>query len=143
MNRSFIARLGVAAAAGAAALAVAVTPARAAWQAPESALAGADATTPACTTPAPAVSYSWLHCYTAQQIRAAYGVDQLPNKGDGQTIVLVTHDLPLCHEVADRIAILNRGTKVADIPAAGADRDHVVGWITGSRASMYAEQATA
>jgi simple sugar transport system ATP-binding protein len=55
----------------------------------------------------------------------------------GIAVVLVTHDLPLCYEVADRIAILNRGRKVADIPAAGADRDHVVGWITGSKASMY------
>jgi subtilase family serine protease len=34
-------------------------------------------------------TYAWLHCYTAQQIRAAYGVDQVANKGDGQTIVLV------------------------------------------------------
>jgi subtilase family serine protease len=30
-----------------------------------------------------------IHCYTPQQIRAAYGVDQLAQKGDGQTIVLV------------------------------------------------------
>jgi subtilase family serine protease len=30
-----------------------------------------------------------LHCYTPQDIRAAYGVDQLPEQGDGQTIVLV------------------------------------------------------
>ena len=53
----------------------------------------------------------------------------------GIAIVVVTHDLPLCYEVADRLVILNRGKKVADLPAAGADRDHVVGWITGSRAS--------
>ena len=58
-------------------------------QAPESALATADATTPACTTPAPTVKYAWLHCYGAQNIRDAYGVSALPNKGDGQTIVLV------------------------------------------------------
>jgi len=42
---------------------------------------------------------SWLHCYTPQQIRAAYGVDSVaaisvaghnvPNYGQGQTIVLV------------------------------------------------------
>ncbi|HKE50239.1 MAG TPA: S53 family peptidase [Actinomycetes bacterium] len=42
---------------------------------------------------------SWLHCYTPQQIRAAYGVDSVagipvggqtvPNHGQGQTIVLV------------------------------------------------------
>jgi simple sugar transport system ATP-binding protein len=55
----------------------------------------------------------------------------------GIAIVLVTHDLPLCYEVADRIMILNRGRKVADVPAAGTDRDHVVGWITGSKASMF------
>jgi ABC-type sugar transport system ATPase subunit len=57
----------------------------------------------------------------------------------GIAIVIVTHDLPLCYEVADRIVILNRGKKVADVPASGTDRDHVVGWITGSRASMYAD----
>lgn len=30
-----------------------------------------------------------LHCYLPSDIREAYGVDQLPEKGDGQTIVLV------------------------------------------------------
>jgi subtilase family serine protease len=80
-------RNGVLAAVAAAALAAPA--AHAAVQAPDSALAPADATTPACTTPAPVVSYAWLHCYTAPQIRAAYGVDQVANQGDGQTIVLV------------------------------------------------------
>ena len=47
--------------------------------------------------------------------------------------MIVTHDLPLCYEVADRIVILNRGKKVADVPAATTDRDAIVGWITGSR----------
>jgi simple sugar transport system ATP-binding protein len=55
----------------------------------------------------------------------------------GIAIVLVTHDLPLCYEAADRLVILNRGRKVADVPVAGTDRDHVVGWITGSRESMF------
>ncbi len=55
----------------------------------------------------------------------------------GIAIVLVTHDLPLCYEVADRMVILNRGRKVADTPVAGCERDHVVGWITGSRASQF------
>ena len=80
---------------------------------------------------------------------AALGYEQTKNvealirrmADQGIAIVLVTHDLPLCYEVADRIVILNRGKKVADIPAAGADPDHVVGWITGSKASMYVEQA--
>lgn len=30
-----------------------------------------------------------LHCYLPSDIREAYGVDQLTEKGDGQTIVLV------------------------------------------------------
>ncbi len=63
--------------------------ASAAVQAPESALVPSDATNPACTTPPPSVSYAWLHCYTAPDIRAAYGVNAVENKGDGQTIVLV------------------------------------------------------
>ena len=40
----------------------------------------------------------------------------------GIAIVLVTHNLPLCQAVADRVVILNRGRKVADVPA-GRDRD--------------------
>ena len=59
-----------------------------------------DATTPACTSPAPVQTYSWIHCYAPQQIRSAYGVDQVGNPaastaagqgllGQGQTIVLV------------------------------------------------------
>ena len=76
---------------------------------------------------------------------AALGYEQTKNvealirrmADQGIAIVIVTHDLPLCYEVADRIVILNRGRKVADVPAATTDRDHVVGWITGSRASMF------
>src|SRR5436190_444883 len=76
---------------------------------------------------------------------AALGYEQTRNveklirrmADQGIAIVVVTHDLPLCYQVADRMVILNRGRKVADIPAAGADRDHVVGWITGSKASMF------
>ncbi len=77
---------------------------------------------------------------------AALGYEQTKNveslikrmAGEGIAIVIVTHDLPLCYEVADRMVILNRGKKVADVPVEGCDRDHVVGWITGSRASMFA-----
>ncbi|MBA2955302.1 ATP-binding cassette domain-containing protein [Nocardioides sp. MAH-18] len=76
---------------------------------------------------------------------AALGYEQTKNveslirrmADQGIAIVVVTHDLPLCFEVTDRLVILNRGKKVADLPTAGADRDHVVGWITGSRASMF------
>ncbi len=54
----------------------------------------------------------------------------------GIAIVLVTHNLPLCFAVSDRIVVMNRGRKVADVRAADTDRDAVVGWITGARAAM-------
>jgi subtilase family serine protease len=44
----------------------------------------ASAGTFGCEAPA-----ALIHCYSPQTIRAAYGVDALPEKGDGQTIVLV------------------------------------------------------
>lgn len=80
---------------------------------------------------------------------AALGYEQTKNveslirrmADSGIAIVVVTHDLPLCYEVTDRIVILNRGKLVADLPTAGADRDHVVGWITGSRPSMFAQES--
>jgi simple sugar transport system ATP-binding protein len=53
-------------------------------------------------------------------------------------IVLVTHNLPLAMEVCDRIVVLNRGRKVADVATAETDNDQLVGWITGARASMFA-----
>lgn len=55
----------------------------------------------------------------------------------GIAIVLVTHNLPLATAVCDRIAVLNRGQKVADLPTAETDNDQLVGWITGARASMF------
>ena len=55
----------------------------------------------------------------------------------GIAIVLVTHNLPLCYEVAHRLVILNRGRKVADVTVAQTEPDHVVGWITGARAPQF------
>ena len=65
-----------------------------------------------------------------QQVRTLIG--RLAERGIA--IVLVTHNLLLCFEVADRIVVLNRGQKVADIPTKETDNDAVVGWITGARA---------
>src|SRR4029077_15819850 len=53
----------------------------------------------------------------------------------GIAIVLVTHNLALCFEVAYRLVVLNCGRKVADVPLAETDPDDVAGWITGARAS--------
>lgn len=57
----------------------------------------------------------------------------------GIAIVLVTHNLPLCFKVADRIVVLNRGRKVADVRKADTDNDSVVGWITGAKAAEISE----
>jgi ABC-type sugar transport system ATPase subunit len=51
----------------------------------------------------------------------------------GIGVVVVTHNLPVCFEVADRIVVLNRGRKVADIARDATDNEAVVGWITGAR----------
>ncbi|MEP6852973.1 MAG: S53 family peptidase [bacterium] len=48
----------------------------------------------------------YIHCYTPAQIRAAYGVDAVGERGDGQTIVLMdsygtptgAHDLQVFHD---------------------------------------------
>jgi subtilase family serine protease len=87
-------RITLLAAAVTAAGALAAT-ASAAFQAPDTSVARAD-TAPACTSPAPVHVYRYYHCYTPQQIRAAYGVDALGDPstgtgllGQGQTIVLV------------------------------------------------------
>jgi ABC-type sugar transport system ATPase subunit len=60
--------------------------------------------------------------------------------GRGIAVVVVTHNLPLCFAVADRIVVLNRGHKVADIATAETDNDAVVGWITGARPAQPALQ---
>src|SRR6266568_2332924 len=60
----------------------------------------------ACVTPPPVVTSAFIHCYTPAQIRAAYGVDRVANRGAGQTIVLVdaygsptaAHDLQVFHD---------------------------------------------
>ena len=55
----------------------------------------------------------------------------------GIAIVLVTHNLPLSMNVCDRIVVLNRGRKVADVRTSETDNDQLVGWITGARPSMF------
>ena len=38
--------------------------------------------------------------------------------GEGKTIVLTTHQLPIVQELADRIAVIRNGTIIADLPTA-------------------------
>ncbi|MEY9852923.1 simple sugar transport system ATP-binding protein [Leifsonia sp. EB41] len=63
--------------------------------------------------------------------------------GRGIAVVVVTHNLPLAFEVANRIVVLNRGRKVADVATHETDNDAVVGWITGARPPQAGLVATA
>ena len=58
-------------------------------QAPDTPAPAGDTSAPDCTTPAPVHVYRVYHCYGMQDIRNAYGVNSIPNQGEGQTIVLV------------------------------------------------------
>ncbi|MEY4066809.1 MAG: hypothetical protein RIQ44_21 [Actinomycetota bacterium] len=51
-------------------------------------------------------------------------------------VVLVTHDLPLAFSTADRMVVLNRSKKVADVETKNTTNDEIVGWITGARPAM-------
>jgi subtilase family serine protease len=68
-------------------------PAHAAIQAPDGARAASSTASTACTypdsTPTQPHVNPYVHCYTPAQIRAAYGVKSVPQKGAGQTIVLM------------------------------------------------------
>jgi subtilase family serine protease len=67
-----------------AALAASATTAQAAIRAP-----GTVANPKKASTAGTPCTAGGIHCYTPQQIRDAYGVSTVPDKGDGQTIVLV------------------------------------------------------
>ncbi len=51
----------------------------------------------------------------------------------GLAVVVVTHDLHLAFAATHRMAVLNRGRKVADIKTVDTTNDEIVGWITGAR----------
>ena len=50
----------------------------------------------------------------------------------GIAVILISHRMPDVFAVADRIAVLRRGYKVADKPIAGSSPEEVTGLITGA-----------
>jgi ABC-type sugar transport system ATPase subunit len=54
-------------------------------------------------------------------------------KGDGKAMALVSHDLELVFDHADRIQVLRHGRTVGVRRSAETDRDEIVGLITGAR----------
>ncbi len=67
----------------------------------------------------------------AQSLQVAGLIRNMADRGIA--VVVVSHNLPLVFDVADRIAVLNRGRKVADVARSEVDNEAVVGWITGAR----------
>ena len=51
----------------------------------------------------------------------------------GLTILMVTHNLEHLWAVCNRVAVMRRGRKVADVPSAATTMDEVVALITGAR----------
>ncbi|NNF89768.1 MAG: sugar ABC transporter ATP-binding protein, partial [Boseongicola sp.] len=50
----------------------------------------------------------------------------------GHAIILISHRMPDVFAVADRVAVLRRGRKVADKPIAETSPEEVTGLITGA-----------
>jgi ABC-type sugar transport system ATPase subunit len=66
-------------------------------------------------------------------------IDQLRENGNG--VLLVSHNLNDVFAVADRILVLRRGRKVADVLRSQTDPEEVVSWITGAKAgSVFSNQ---
>lgn len=53
-------------------------------------------------------------------------------KATGHAVILISHRMPDVFEVCDRIAVLRRGTKVADKKAADTSPEEITGLITGA-----------
>lgn len=53
-------------------------------------------------------------------------------KDTGHAVILVSHRMPDVFDVCDRVAVLRRGTKVADKPTADTDPEEITGLITGA-----------
>ncbi|MBO9520599.1 MAG: sugar ABC transporter ATP-binding protein [Nocardioidaceae bacterium] len=50
----------------------------------------------------------------------------------GMLVIVISHDLAACFEVADRLVVLRQGRKVADVRTEETSTQEVVGWITGA-----------
>jgi ABC-type sugar transport system ATPase subunit len=61
----------------------------------------------------------------------------------GLTIVMVTHNLEHLWQVCNRVVVMRRGRKVADLPSAGTDLEEVVALITGAKDMVASGRVTA
>jgi ABC-type sugar transport system ATPase subunit len=61
-------------------------------------------------------------------------IAQLRENGKG--VLLVSHNLTDVFDVADRIVVLRRGRKVADVVRSETNPEEVVSWITGAKSGL-------
>ncbi|MFC4009304.1 ATP-binding cassette domain-containing protein [Nonomuraea purpurea] len=59
-------------------------------------------------------------------------------RGDGAAILLISHDIPMVMRLADRIVVLRKGAKAADLPADGVTEHDIVALITGAKERHHA-----
>ena len=59
----------------------------------------------------------------------------------GLTILMVTHNLEHLWQVCNRVVVMRRGRKVADLPSAATDLQEIVAYITGAREAAAAAVA--
>ncbi|MER8555124.1 ATP-binding cassette domain-containing protein [Mesorhizobium sp. M1217] len=57
----------------------------------------------------------------------------------GLTIVMVTHNLDHLWQVCNRVVVMRRGRKVADLASSGTNMEDVVAYITGARQPATAQ----
>lgn len=65
-----------------------------------------------------------------QQRRVLELIESLRRRG--LLVIVISHDLPSCFEVADRLIVLRQGKKIADVATSSTSMSEVVGWITGA-----------
>jgi len=53
-------------------------------------------------------------------------------RDEGIAIIFISHRLPDVFDVADRVVVMRRGSKVCDKPASESSREEVIGLITGA-----------
>jgi ABC-type sugar transport system ATPase subunit len=61
-------------------------------------------------------------------------IAQLRENGNG--VLLVSHNLTDVFDVADRIVVLRRGRKVADVLRSQTNPEEIVSWITGAKSDL-------
>jgi ABC-type sugar transport system ATPase subunit len=64
-------------------------------------------------------------------------------RGHGVPVILISHTLPDVFAITDRIVVMHRGRKVAEIATADTDTTEVVEYMVGAREQPGLDEAAA